>query len=243
MGSDVVEKSKGNAKKVQNENGHWITADVMREKTPQADLKRTYPRVVQICTAITFVLHTTVAVVFPSFEAQARKVDRVQRVIEIQDLPETRQIQRPPPPPRPAMPIETLSDDVPDDVTIETTSLDFDNLTVDLPPPPPGSREEVVEDEIIEFWAVEQVPVMVSSVAPVYPDVARKAGLEGTVFLEFTVGQDGRVRDAVVVRGPQIFHEAALEAVYKFVFKPAIQNDKPVRVRMTQPIRFRLTGG
>lgn len=228
MGSDVTKRSGRTGKDVAKGKSNWITTSVIREKNPKVDLKRTYPRVVQICMAISFALHTTIAVVFPSFEAQARKLDRVQRVIEIQDLPETRQIQRPPPPPRPAMPIETESDDVPDDVTIETTSLEFDNLSIDLPPPPPpGSREEVEEDEIIEFWAVEQVPVMVSSVAPVYPDVARKAGLEGTVFLEFTVGQDGRVRDAVVVRGPQIFHEPLWKPCTSSYSNPPFRTTSP----------------
>lgn len=220
---------------------HWITPEVVRTKKPEADLKRTYTRVMNICMGITLVLHTAVAVVFPKFESGAREIKTIQHVIEIENLPETQQIKRPPPPPRPAVPIETESDDVPDDVTIESTDLDFDDTTVDLPPPPPpGSGEIEEEEEIVEFWAVEQVPKPITQAAPVYPEVARKAGLTGTVFVEFTVSKEGLVTSARVLRGPIIFHEAALNAVFKFVFQPAIQNDKPVGVRMTQPIRFRL---
>lgn len=219
-----------------------ITPDVVREKNPEFDLKLTYNKVFNVCVGIAFVLHVGVATIFPKFESDVREIRKVEHVIEIQNLPETQQIKRPPPPPRPAVPIETESADIPDDVTIESTDLDFDDAPVDLPPPPPpGSGDnDAVEEEIVEFWAVEQVPQPISQPPPVYPEVARKAGLTGTVFVEFTVTKDGRVSEARVVRGPAIFHEAALDAVFKFAFKPAMQNDKPVNVRMTQPIRFRL---
>jgi len=231
------EHSKGASSKV------WITQDVVRDKQPAADLRQTYRKVMSICVGITFVLHTAIVVAFPTFVSGKREIKKVQHVIEVENLPETQQMKRPPPPPRPAVPIETESADVPDDVTIESTDLDFDDAQVDLPPPPPpGSGEVEEQEEIVEFWAVEQVPEPVKQPAPEYPEVARKAGLTGTVFVEFTVGKDGLVKGARVLRGPTIFHEAALAAVFQFVFKPAIQNDKPVSVRMTQPIRFRLKG-
>ncbi|MBT4137599.1 MAG: energy transducer TonB [Candidatus Latescibacteria bacterium] len=220
----------------------WITPEIIRVKQPEADLQLAYRRVLNICMGITLVLHTSIALVFPRFESEASEIKKIAHVIEIQDLPETQQIKRPPPPPRPAVPIETESDDIPDDVTIESTDLDFDDAQVDLPPPPPpGSRDQgEAEEEIVEFWAVEQAPTSIKQAAPVYPEVARKAGLTGTVFVEFTVGRDGFIKGARVIRGPAIFHDAALNAVFKFTFKPAMQNDKPVSVRMTQAIRFRL---
>jgi periplasmic protein TonB len=221
-----------------------LTQDVVRDKQTAADLRQTYRKVMRICVGITFILHTAVAIAFPKFVSDTREIKKIQHVIEVEDLPETQQMKRPPPPPRPAVPIETESADVPDDVTIESTDLDFDDAQVDLPPPPPpgSGNDEGMEEEIVEFWAVEQVPEPISQPAPAYPEVARKAGLTGTVFVEFTVGKDGLIKGARVLRGPTIFHEAALTAVFKFVFKPAIQNDKPVSVRMTQPIRFRLKG-
>ena len=158
----------------------------------------------------------------------------------MEDIPETRQIQRPPPPPRPAVPIETESDDVPDDVTIETTDLDFDQAPVDLPPPPPPGTSGPQEEEILEFWSVEEKPEMVKSAAPVYPEIARKAGLEGSVFVKFMVGRDGRVKQVQILKGQEIFRQAAIDAVMKWVFKPAMQNDRPVNVWMTQPIKFQL---
>lgn len=212
---------------------------MIRGKAPEADLRRRYNKVFGICTAITFILHTAVVVIFPTFAASASNRQKKQLIIENVDIPETRQIKRPPPPPRPAVPIETESEDVPDDVTIESTDLDFDDALVDLPPPPPpGSEEE--EEEILEFYMVEQKPELVHSVAPVYPEIARKAGLTGKVFLKFLVDKTGRVSNVSVLRGQEIFRQAAIDAILQFKFKAAQQNDKPVSVWMTQPISFRL---
>ena len=154
--------------------GKWITPNIVRVKQPGADLQRSYRKVMNICMGITFLLYTAVAVAFPKFESDVREIKRVAHMIEVQDLPETQQIKRPPPPPRPAVPIETESDDIPDDVTIESTDLDFDDAMVNLPPPPPpGSGDSEDNDaEIIEFWAVEQAPQPIKQAAPLYPEVA-----------------------------------------------------------------------
>jgi|SaaInl8_200m_RNA_FD_contig_31_18982_length_1276_multi_8_in_0_out_0_2 periplasmic protein TonB len=221
----------------------WITPGVVRTKSPEADLKEQSVKVFRICLAISIVLHGMVAVIWPTFEIQAAQRKQDQIVIQMEDLPETRQIERPPPPPRPAVPIETESADVPDDVTIETTDLDFDEIPVDLPPPPPpgATSGAVEEEEIVEFFSVEQKPKLKKQVSPKYPEVARKAGLEGKVFIRFAVGRDGRVSRVTVMRGQEIFREAAVAAVQQFQFSPAIQNDKPVSVWMTMPISFKLT--
>ena len=100
-----------------------------------------------------------------------------------------------------------------------------------------------MEEEIVKFWAVEEAPVPIREIYPKYPEVARKAGLEGTVFVQFVVGRDGLVKQVTILRGPEMFRQAAVDAVMQFQFKPAMQNDKPVQVRMTRPIMFRLTDG
>ncbi len=214
--------------------------EMVRGKNPEVDLKLKSPKVLRICMAITFVAHVGVAWMFPNFDVSAAPRKKDQIIIETVDIPETRQIKRPPPPPRPAVPIETESDDVPDDVTIETTDLDFDEAMVDLPPPPPPGDSMEEEEEILEFWKVEEKPTIVKEVAPTYPEIARKAGLEGKVFVKFLVGRDGRVRDVQILRGQEIFRQSAIDAIMQFVFKPAMQNDKPVSVWMTQPLTFRL---
>ncbi len=103
-----------------------------------------------------------------------------------------------------------------------------------------AALEKQRQEEVLEFWKVEEKPVAIKKVKPVYPDLARKAGLEGKVFLRFQVGRDGRVSRIQVLKGQEIFRQAAIDAVAQSLFKPAMQNDKPVRVWMTQMIKFTL---
>ena len=77
---------------------------------------------------------------------------------------------------------------------------------------------------------------------PKYPEIARKAGLQGKVFVRFHVGKDGRVHEVQILKGEAIFQQAAIDAVMKFRFSPAMQNDKAVSVWMSQVIRFDLQG-
>ena len=97
-----------------------------------------------------------------------------------------------------------------------------------------------LNEEAVDFWAVSKEPVLVREILPIYPRDAHDLGLEGVVFVKFAVGTDGRVKEASILKGPRIFHASALNAVYQFVFRPALQNDKPVAVWMTRPIRFRI---
>jgi protein TonB len=210
-----------------------------RGKTPAADLKLTYGKVLWISTGISVALHLIFFVIWPSFAADAsqRRKDRV--IIELEQIPETRQERKPPPPVRPAVPIATDSPDVPDDVTIETTELDM----LELPPPPAfdfgeGEVELEEEEEIVEIWKVEKQPVPIVQVKPAYPDVARKAGIEGQVTVLVLVNKEGLVEAAGSITGNEIFHEVARAAALQWEFEPAIQNDKPVKVWVSLPFKF-----
>ena len=100
--------------------------------------------------------------------------------------------------------------------------------------------EEEKLPEIGEFIPVEEEPVAVEQPKPVYPEIARRAGIEGTVWVMILVDKTGKVRDVQITKGPEMFHEAAREAAWKSVWKPAIQNHKPVAVWVTYPVRFTL---
>jgi TonB family protein len=60
-----------------------------------------------------------------------------------------------------------------------------------------------------------------SKVQPVYPDLARKMNITGTVKVQVTVAPNGTVKDAKVVGGHPVLASAALEAVKKWRFEPA----------------------
>jgi TonB family protein len=128
--------------------------------------------------------------------------------------------------------------ELPDDVAIETTQLDVWEENISPPPlvavqaPPPE------ENEAVPFWHVEKPPELIHAVSPTYPEIARKAQMEGKVFLQLLVGKNGEVEDVKFIKGPEIFKEAAVKAARQFLFSPALQDDKPVRVWMAVPIEF-----
>jgi protein TonB len=82
-------------------------------------------------------------------------------------------------------------------------------------------------------------PRKVLDVAPVYPDVAMKAGVQGIVIIEATVDARGRVANATVLRGLPVLDEAALEAVRKWVYTPTLLNGVPTPIILTVTVSFR----
>ena len=170
----------------------------------------------------------------------------VQEEVVMEEVVQTKQVDTPPPPPRPPVPVEVPNDEIIEDEILDLDAeLDLDG-PLDLPPPPPPS-EEGFEDEV--FVVVEQPPVLVGGIAGVqrrikYPEMARKAGIEGRVVLQFVVDKDGNVVNPRVVRGiGGGCDEAALEALKGADFKPGYQRGVPVNVSYSLPITFSLTSG
>jgi protein TonB len=91
-----------------------------------------------------------------------------------------------------------------------------------------------------EYVYVEELPEAVTKISPEYPDLARSANVDGTVLVQALVGKDGRVKDAKVVKSIAMLDAAAVAAVRKWVFKPALSNNKPVAVWVAVPVRFTL---
>ncbi len=67
-----------------------------------------------------------------------------------------------------------------------------------------------------------------SKVPAVYPDLARKLNIRGTVKVEVVVAPNGSVKDAKVVGGHPVLANAALEAVRKWRFEPAAMESSGV---------------
>lgn len=89
-----------------------------------------------------------------------------------------------------------------------------------------------------DFVYYEDEPVPVTTVKPNYPEFAREAQIQGTVILHVLVGKDGRVKNVKVIRGVTGLNDAAVEAIKRWVFKPALSNNKPVAVWVEVPINF-----
>jgi protein TonB len=89
---------------------------------------------------------------------------------------------------------------------------------------------------------VYQPPILLSRAIPVYPERARRLGLEGQVVLRFVVDQSGRVeREIEVVSSLPMFDQASIDAVRQWRFSPGRDRiGNPVRVLVTVPVKFTL---
>ena len=81
-------------------------------------------------------------------------------------------------------------------------------------------------------------PVNVKDVRPIYPPIAVSYGLKGTVILEATIDERGRVVDARTVRSIPVLEEAAINAVRQWEFQPPIVDGVPKQVVITVTARF-----
>ncbi len=81
-------------------------------------------------------------------------------------------------------------------------------------------------------------PVKIKDVKPVYPPIAREAGVAGVVIIEVRIGTDGRVEDGRVLRSIPLLDQAALDAVKQWEFAPTLMNGVAVPIMMTVTINF-----
>lgn len=125
-------------------------------------------------------------------------------------------------------------------------SIDNDDLTANLgseqpvsppltktlpeepsPPPPPNNQPQTIQrlvDKVLEGNAITKVE-------PVYPPTARVMKAFGTVRVQITISETGRVIDAKAISGHQALRSAAVEAASKWVFKPTTVNGSPIKVQ------------
>jgi protein TonB len=102
-----------------------------------------------------------------------------------------------------------------------------------VPPPPVSPAPLRVGGQI-------QRPTKIRDVSPLYPPIAQTARVQGTVIIEATIGIDGNVTDARVLRSVPLLDQAALDAVKQWLFTPTTLNRQPVPVIMTVTVTFTL---
>lgn len=83
-------------------------------------------------------------------------------------------------------------------------------------------------------------PQKTKHVNPVYPSIAQAARVEGIVILEMTIGEDGTVRDARILRSVPLLDQAALDAVRQWEFTPTLLNGQPASIIYTATVSFQL---
>jgi protein TonB len=83
-------------------------------------------------------------------------------------------------------------------------------------------------------------PRVIKQARPQYPQDAFVKKIEGTVLIEALVDSQGRVARARVIQSVPLLDAAALQAVYQWVFHPAIKHGRPVATIIHMPVAFRI---
>jgi len=101
-------------------------------------------------------------------------------------------------------------------------------------------RGESLDSDPIHLTGEVRPPILTRKVNPEYPETARVARVEGKVILEIVVNRAGEVEAVRVLKSHPLFDRAAIDAVSRWKYDPALQSGRPVRVYMTVVVDFRL---
>ena len=110
------------------------------------------------------------------------------------------------------------------------------------PPPVKAGGVGRVPDELDRppsgsFPRVEP-PRKIHDVRPIWPEEAQRARVQGIVIVEFTVGADGAVAGARILRGIPLLDQAALDCVRQWRYEPTLMNGRQVPFKMTAAVTF-----
>lgn len=85
-----------------------------------------------------------------------------------------------------------------------------------------------------------QLPRLISSAAPVYPQLAAANHVEGDVKIQAEIDASGKVTSTKVVSGPILLRGAAMSAVRQWKYSPALLDGKPIATQYAVTVRFHL---
>ena len=222
------------------------------KKSPKASLED--KKAIYVLIGLVLVL----SICYVAFEWTEKEVtvhqvnDDYELVDEELDIQQTTQETTPPPPPPPA-PVEVeVLNVVEDDVEVETIEINSeDDKDAEVIIAPPVEEKEEEEEEVI-FVVVESMPEFPGGQQAMmryigenikYPVIAQENGIQGRVICQFVVEKDGKLSNIHVERssGDASLDKEAIRVINSMPkWKPGKQRGKPVRVKYTIPVNFRL---
>ncbi|MBN1779530.1 energy transducer TonB [bacterium] len=213
----------------------------MRE-SPTKELKLQYKKWLELGLVVALMVVTLSLQAFKRFEMTSQIAKASMSKLDVQEIPQTQQQKQTAAPARPSVPIASEDEDLLGDEDIDLDDLfDFD---ADLEPPPPPDEGD---DDMFVFVPYDEPPEPVGGFLAIqkkliYPEIARKAGVEGRVTVQAQIDVDGSVVRTKVVQslGPNGCDEAAENAIRAVKWKPAKQRDRPVKVWIAVPVDFKL---
>lgn len=207
----------------------------MSQKSAKYTWHKQYSRNIHLGLIFTLIFLSFAFYSVPRFYAGKKVIPLPDKVIFVTP-PVTEHMKKSAEPTIPKIPVASEEDDVlvdydPDEFTYNPNELEG------MAPPEPEVEEVPV---YVESWMLMNPPKVLKKVEPIYPEMARRIDISGTVVCEIIIGKDGRVEKAKVIKSIAMLDEAALKAVRQWVFTPGMQRDNPVRVKMTVPFQFTL---
>ncbi len=213
----------------------------MEHRDKKVNLKLQYKRMMELGLVVSLILHIFLMQGYKKVKFKAAKKTTQLEALQVEEIPQTEQQKQAAAPSRPSVPIASEDETLPEDETIDITDLDLDSE----PPPPPPPPE--VDEDLPTFIPHDEPPEPIGGYPAiqkmlVYPEIARKAGVEGRVMIWAKIAVDGTVsRTRIMVSlGPNGCDEAAASAIRGVKWRPAMQRDRPVEVWVAVPVEFRL---
>lgn len=105
--------------------------------------------------------------------------------------------------------------------------------------PAPDARQQAPLQAGVNVPAPKQI----SRVDPVYPELAKRAGVEQVVILDVLIDEAGNVADVRILRGHPLLDKAAIDAVRQWRYAPTLLNGQAVPVRASVEVSFKLNSG
>ena len=150
--------------------------------------------------------------------------------------------------PAPPVRLEAKAPVVPEKTWVEPVALTADPTSASVTTAPAGKPAGEVQTGnpggtarggTPEAGGSETFPHFLHRVLPLYPQAARRMGREGKVVLRLAIDETGKLQQVEVVESSGFeFTRAAVEAVKKSTYRPALQNGRPVPSRAVLPVQF-----
>lgn len=209
-------------------------------KKPKSDLRRLYRLTFELSLIISLVTIIAAFKFLPQLPDAEKITENLPELIIVEEIINT--VQKPdiPSPPKAPQIISAPIDELPVDLILN----DIDDVyPINLPDsPPPGPAIDLSGEDFIPV--PEELPSPVGGLIAIqekvrYTEIARRVGIEGTVYIEAKINKNGNVVEAAVLKGlGGGLNEEALNAVKSTKFVPGRQRGKPVNVKMIIPIKF-----
>ena len=221
------------------------------KKSEQASLEK--DKLIYVLMGLVF----TFSLVYVALEWTEREVTKYEvtdtdflfeEEVEIQQTSQ----ETPPPPPPPAVQEVEVLNVVEDNVETESIEVNTEETETEVVIAAPVEAPVEEEEEEVVFVVVESMPEFPGGQQALfkylsenvkYPVIAQENGIQGRVICQFVVNKDGSIVDVEVVRsgGDASLDKEAIRVIKSMPkWKPGKQRGKPVRVKYTVPVNFKL---